>query len=105
MEEDGVPAGEEAGGGDELAAVREVVLRAHPDAVPELIGGATIAQVLASVEPARAAFSRISERLKPATATLPPAVPAGAGSAAVDPGTLPTSELIRRGVGARRRTT
>lgn len=106
MDEGGVTSGEGAGGGDELAAVLEVVLRAHPDAVPELIGGATIAEMLASVEPARAAFTRISERLKPvgsAPPIVPPVVPAGAGGMAVDPATLPSGELIRRGVGERRR--
>ena len=102
MDEGVVAAGDESGGGEELAAVREVVLRAHPDAVPELIGGATITEVLASVEPARAAFARISERLKPA-GSAPPVVPAGAGRVVVDPATLPSGELIRRGVGERRR--
>jgi hypothetical protein len=87
---------------DELALVREVVLQAHPNVVPELIGGTTIAELLASVEPAKAAFERLSERVKPATST-PPAVPAGSTTAIVDPATLPAHELIKRGIGSRRR--
>jgi hypothetical protein len=99
--------------GDELAAVREVVLRAHPDVVPELVSGATVAEVLASVEPARAAYARIAERLTPAaaaTATAPtspnfpslPSVPAGgAGPVPLDPDRLPAPEKIRRGLASR----
>lgn len=91
---------------DEVALVREVVLKAHPDVVPELVSGATIAELLASVEPARAAYARIEERLPKATAVggvqTPPAVPAGAATAVVDPATLPAHELIRRGVRTKR---
>ena len=92
----------------ELMRVREVVLRAHPEVVPELVTGATLEELLGSVEGAEAAFARISERVKPAAVeeapvspVAPPAVPAGAGSAAVDPAALPAHELIRRGVAAR----
>jgi hypothetical protein len=94
--------GTQGRGGEELALVREVVLKAHPDAVPELIGGETIADLLASVEPARAAYARISERQRPAGET-PPTVPAGAATAVVDPATLPSHELIRRGIEAGKR--
>ncbi len=45
----------------ELAAVRELALKAHPDAVPELVGGATVAEVMASLEPARVAYRRVAE--------------------------------------------
>lgn len=90
---------------EELNRVREVVLKAHPDAVPELIAGTSIAELLASVEPARTAFARLSERIKPAAAppATPPAVPAGAATAAIDPASLPSHELIRRGIGERHR--
>ena len=88
---------------DEVGLVREVVLRAHPDVVPELVSGATIADLLASVEPARAAYARIEERRQPAGES-PPTVPAGAATAVIDPATLPAHELIRRGVQAGRRT-
>ena len=87
---------------DELGLVREVVLRAHPDTVPELIAGGTVTELLASVEPARAAYARIVEQ-RPAVVETPPAVPAGAATNAVDPSTLPAQELIRRGVAAGKR--
>ena len=89
--------------GDELAAVREVVLRAHPDVVPELVSGSTVAEVLASVEPARAAYARIAERLTPAApAPSVPAIPAGgAGPVPLDPDRLPAPEKIRRGLTTR----
>ena len=44
---------------DDLTAVRDVVLRAHPDTVPELIAGESISALLASVEPAREAYRRV----------------------------------------------
>jgi hypothetical protein len=80
-----------------LDAVRELVLRAHPEVVPELIGGETIEALLASVEPAEAAWRRLAERIERPPAA--PAVPAGgARPAAVDPDRLPASEKIRRGL-------
>lgn len=86
---------------DEIGLVREVVLRAHSDVVPELVSGTTIAELLASVDPARAAYARIEERRQPAAET-PPTVPAGAATAVIDPATLPAHELIRRGVRTKR---
>ena len=83
---------EQGGPADELALVREVVLQAHPDVVPELVSGSTIAELLASVEPAKAAFERISERVKPVAAPAPPpAVPAGSATAVIDPSSLRAS--------------
>ena len=92
-----------AGGmaGEELAAVREVVLRAYPDAVPELVSGASVAEVLASVEGARAAYRRVVEAASGAGEPTPavPSVPAGAVTrSAVDPERLPAAEKIRRGL-------
>jgi len=46
---------------DQLAQLRDTLIAAHPQAVPELIAGDTFAALLASVGPARAAWSRISE--------------------------------------------
>lgn len=87
---------------DALAMVREVVLRAHPDAVPELIAGATIGELLASVVPARAAYARVRETVAGGSA-VPPAVPAGAAVSGLDLGSVPSMELIRRGVARARR--
>jgi len=90
--------------GDELTAARELVLRAHPNVVPELVSGATIAELTASVPTAEAAYQRIADALKPAVITGPtpkptaPSVPAGAATQVVDLAKLPPHELIRRGV-------
>jgi len=92
---------------EELAAVRELALRAHPDAVPELIAGGSVAELVASLEPARAAYRRIADavgqetdRVTPPAAV--PTVPAGAAPRlAVDPETLPAAEKIRRGLAGR----
>jgi hypothetical protein len=83
--------------GTDLDAVRELVLRAHPDVVPELIAGDSIAALLASVEPARAAWERLAERIGAPPTT--PAVPAGGERpVAIDPERLSASEKIRRGL-------
>jgi hypothetical protein len=85
----------------DLDAVRELILRAHPDVVPELVTGDSVASMLASVEPARSAYERLTaswtER-RPAAGT---SVPAGGGAPiAVDPDRLPAAEKIRRGLSA-----
>jgi hypothetical protein len=85
-------------GPEELAAVRELVLRAHPDVVPELVTGASVDELVASVEPARAAFRRVAESVR----EVVPRVPAGDTPAlAVDVGHLPAAEKIRRGLASR----
>src|SRR5215210_610847 len=87
----------EVGAGD-LATVRELALRAHPDVVPELVGGGSVAEIVASLEPARAAYQRIVAAT-PAAAIVStvPTVPAGnAPPVAIDPDLLPAAEKIRR---------
>ncbi len=95
-------------GGDDLTAVRNLVLRAHPDTVPELIAGESIAALLASVEPAQEAYRRVLDTAQTAAgepapvAPTVPAVPAGSSPAlVVDPDRLPPTEKIRRGLAAR----
>jgi hypothetical protein len=89
----------------ELDAVRAVVLAAYPDSVPELIRGETVPELLASIEPARAAYARVAESVavsvEPVVAA--PVVPAGGGSAVIDPGALPAAEKVRRGIAGQRR--
>ena len=81
----------------DLAAIRELVLRAHPEVVPEMIGGDTVETLLASVAPAETAYQRLAETLGRTGAT--PAVPAGGHRPMpVDPDRLPASEKIRRGL-------
>lgn len=107
MQPDDVPAPEHVvdppdapGPEPDLAAVRELVLRAHPDVVPELVTGVTIAGLLASVEPAREAYARLAASITDARVQAP--VPAGGGAPiAVDPDRLPAAEKIRRGLAAR----
>src|SRR5690606_31487105 len=42
-----------------LPAVRELVLRAHPEVVPELVQGESVADLLASIAPAAEAYQRL----------------------------------------------
>ena len=93
----------EGGMSEDLDAVRELVLRAHRDVVPELVSGDSIAGILASVEPARVAYARLAESwTEEAPRAVPaPAVPAGGGGPLpVDPAQLPAAEKIRRGLAA-----
>ncbi len=91
----------ETDGFDAVEVVRELARKAHPDAVPELIDGADVAAIAASIEPARAAFARLKEQLasaQAASALGPVQVPAGGNPPAVDPDRLPAAEKIRRGL-------
>ena len=106
MEETGTPAMLPAGPtvADDIALVRDLARRAYPDAVPELIDGGTAAEIAASVEPARAAYARLRERLtaERPVAVAVAAVPAGGLPPVVDADRLPSAEKIRRGVAASR---
>ena len=91
----------------DLAAVRELALRAYPETVPELVGGESVAAIVSSLEPAAAAYQRIVAGMAPpeagAAAMAAPHVPAGGATAvAVDPERLPAVEKIRRGLATRR---
>lgn len=81
---------------DDLAAVRELILLAHPDIVPELVHGATIAELQAAVAPARAAYRQVAERIAGGSPAAPPTVPAGAAGALPLTDGLPPAELIKR---------
>lgn len=88
---------------DDVQTVRSLILAAYPDLVPELVIGDSVTALVASVEPARAAYARLRETLPvpPVNATpeVSPAIPAGGGAAlAIDPDRLPTAEKIRRGL-------
>lgn len=75
---------------EEIAAVRDLILALHPTIVPELIAGDSIDALIASIEPAQAAYSRIISNVS---------IPAG-GNAPVtlDVESLPTFDKIRRGI-------
>ena len=90
--------------GDDLSLVRDLVLKAHPDVVPELIGGDSVASIVASISPAQAAYADLAARIQASSAPnsvsgSAPRVPAGsAAPAPIDPDRIPTAEKIRRGV-------
>ena len=97
---------------DDVALVRDFIVAADSGLIPELIAGTTVGEVLASVAAARAAYQRIAEQVRvaapvagPGDRPVPaPTVPAGgAAPFVVDPGDLPSGELIRRGISAARR--
>jgi hypothetical protein len=100
-----VPAGD-------LEKVRELVLKANPDVVPDLVRGGSIDELLASVEPARGAYQRVAEAVRagsgaettaPASVhnpepAPPPVVPAGGATNVVDPSTLAPTTKIAQGL-------
>ena len=125
------PAGVEpvGGGTEELGKVRELVLKAHPDVVPDLVRGDSVDELIASVEPARSAYQRIAERVRSSessvvsrqsevnpdvasgndpgasssTVAQPPPVPAGGAATLVDPGDLAPTSKIAQALAARKR--
>ena len=110
-----------AGSAAELGKVRELVLKANPDVVPDLIRGESVDELIASVEPARSAYQRIAEQIRgsggggettvtaEAGATVnaegnttvvvqPPAVPAGGAANVIDPANIPPVGKIAQGL-------
>ena len=67
---------------DQLTRLRDVLIAAHPEAVPELIAGADLDTLLASLEPARAAYDRARQA---ATQAALAAIPRGGGTRTPDP--------------------
>ncbi|HYI13768.1 MAG TPA: hypothetical protein VEX37_00135 [Thermomicrobiales bacterium] len=86
---------------DELTLARELVLRAHPDAVHELVTGSSLAELLASVPAAEAAFARVVATTRVATTNAATTVPGGGGvrSASVNVEGLGPLAKIRAGLG------
>ncbi len=88
--------GTETSGADEshahhgdIASVRELILGAFSDLVPELVGGTTVGELIASVDVARKAFAAVSHQVK-STPANPVSIPAGAPARSQMP---PMSEL------------
>lgn len=93
------------GAPDNLQSIRELVLRAHPDVVPELIAGTSVAELLASVEPARSAYARLAAAITERRPAPEATIPAGGGAPIpVDPDRLPAAEKIRRGLATASKT-
>lgn len=94
-----------------LERVRDLVLQAHREVVPELVGGASLTELLASIEPAREAYANLADRLQASPAPgleaqAVPVVPAGGtGPAPIDLDRMPASEKLRRGILQRSRNT
>jgi hypothetical protein len=112
----------------DLGKVRELVLKAHPDVVPDLVRGSSVDELIASVEPARSAYQRIAEQVRgtetaaaggvgsresevqtsdfrPPTSdpiVQPPVVPAGGASNVADPGDLGPTTKIAQALAARK---
>lgn len=95
------PAGDDA---DVLQLVRELVLQAHREVVPELIVGASLTELLASIEPAREAYANLATRIEagrlpePQVTTVPEVPAGGTGPAPLDLDRMPASEKLRRGI-------
>lgn len=83
-----------------LEQVRDLVLRAYPEVVPELVTGATIDELFASVEPASAAYRNLVTRLESVRPQEEPArVPAGTITpVVVNLDALSPAEKVRRGL-------
>lgn len=112
--------GNVAGNGDDLTKVRELVLLAHPEVVPELVRGNSIDELIASVAPARSAYQRVAESVRAggmevgrrksedggreaeAKTVAPPAVPAGGAANVIDPSSLAPTTKIAQGLTQRR---
>ncbi len=91
----------------EVAMIRELVHQAHPDVVRELLVGQTLTEILASIEPARAAYQRIAEQVEGALERERAAsTPSGGGAVTrpapvPDQATLTTTQRLRLGLRAR----
>jgi hypothetical protein len=66
---------------EEALAAYSALLRAQPDLIPELVGGATLAEVEASAAAARAAYAGVRERVLQAAQAPVPSAQAGAAAA------------------------
>ncbi len=90
--------GQEQGGVDEAGMLRELMVRAYPEVVPELLVGESLAEMLESLPAAQAAWQRVAER----TATpAPDPTPAGGGLARaypLDVGAMSPGLKIREGL-------
>ena len=80
---------------DERQTLQATLAAAHPDAIPELIGGATVSEMVASLETAKAAYQRTIERAK---AALPVAAGGGGRPVGVDVSKLSPLAKISMGL-------
>ena len=85
---------------ESIQIVRDLILKGNPDLVP----GETLAELMASIEPAREAYGRIAETIRSEREAAPALVPAGGTSARIDLESLTADGLIKRGLTQLRRT-
>jgi hypothetical protein len=69
----------EPASGVDLGRVRDLILAANPDVIPELVAGDSFEALMASVEPAKEAYQNVAQRFQqqPQGQQQPTAVPAG----------------------------
>jgi hypothetical protein len=85
--------------GESIGIVRELILKANPDLVADMVRGETLTELMDSVEPARAAYQRIVETVR----SVAPVVPAGGAGGAMVIEDLSADGLIKRGLATARR--
>ncbi len=78
-------------------SLRELVLKAYPDVVPELLTGETVGEMLASLPAAQEAYGRIVEAAKSAQPEPVPAV-GGGRQFPMDVSTMSPALKIREGL-------
>jgi hypothetical protein len=95
---------------EDLLVIRDLLLKAYSDVVPDMVIGDSTASLLASIERAREAYAQVLARIEANSIPIrsegssPPAIPAGGGlPLPIDPDRLPASEKIRRGLSSGRR--
>ena len=82
----------------ELGGVRELILKAYPDVLAELLGGESVDALLASVPAARAAYAQVAATIQEQT-PAPVQIPTGSGRRpAFDPEGLSPEAKIRAGL-------
>lgn len=93
-------------GSFDLSAVRNLILQAHPDTVPELVAGANFDELMGSVEVAKAAYQRIvdaTRAARTASAATAPKIPAGGSQRQLTPNVEELSPAAKISEGLRRR--
>jgi hypothetical protein len=84
---------------ESLVVVRDLILKGNADVVPELVRGETLAELMESVGPARAAFQRIAEEVRSVTQAAPVVPAGGVGPERIEG---PGDVLIKRAIVERR---
>lgn len=92
----------------DVAALRDKIAESMPNIIPEFLKGDSINSLMESIDQSRALYDRLAamgQPEKPAEEEKKPEapeVPAGGQTFTEDLSTLPTAELIRRGLAQRK---